>query len=180
MYIIICSTSSLLLIQAKMVSPATYPLSFSAFAADNLKRLTQLRREIHTHPELSFSENNTAERLIEFMNGLNNPPEIVRDIGGTGFLAIFNFEQTDGADEIDYSNVKTVVFRSELDAVPVEEKNDFAHASKNGGVSHKCGRILLLLHARTHTRMHAQQQTCKPRTYTCAHICDVRKRDVFA
>jgi amidohydrolase len=50
-------------------------------------------------------------------------------------LAIFNF--ADGAQE--NSNAKTVVFRCELDAIPVEEKNEFRHVSTNKGVSHKCG-----------------------------------------
>lgn len=97
-----------------------------------------LRKEIHAHPELSFHEGATSERLIAFLKKLKNPPEIVTHIGGTGFLAIFDYEAS-GADDIDYANVRTVVFRSELDAVPVEEKNQFEHISKTSGVSHKCG-----------------------------------------
>lgn len=113
--------------------------SFSSFIEDNINKITTLRKEIHAHPELSFHESNTAERLIQYLKNLNNPPEIVTDIGGTGFLAIFDFEVPDGADPINPDNVRTVVFRSELDAVPVEEKNNFEHVSQNCGVSHKCG-----------------------------------------
>lgn len=113
--------------------------SFSSFVKDNLPTITKLRKEIHSNPELSFTESATAERLIQFLTSLKTPPEIVRGIGGTGFLAIFDFEVPDGADPVNYDNVKTIVFRSELDAVPVEEKNDFEHISKNHGVSHKCG-----------------------------------------
>lgn len=113
--------------------------SFSSFVEDNIKKITNLRKEIHAHPELSFKESATAERLIQYMKNLNNPPEIVTDIGGTGFLAIFDFELPDGADPVNPDNIRTIVFRSELDAVPVEEKNNFEHVSKNCGVSHKCG-----------------------------------------
>jgi len=111
--------------------------SISTFVSQHLEKVTKLRREIHAHPELPNQETGTAERLINFMKALSNPPEIVTDIGGTGFLAIFNFY--DGASQPDECDYKTVVFRCELDAVPVEEKNDFAHVSTNVGVSHKCG-----------------------------------------
>lgn len=66
------------------------------------------------------------------MQGLKNPPEIVPEVGG-GFLAVFDFNQ--GAD----CSEKTVIIRSELDAVPVVEANNFEHKSINHGVSHKCG-----------------------------------------
>jgi len=111
--------------------------SISSFVSQHLERIIALRRDIHAHPELSNQETNTVDRLVNFMKGLSNPPEIVTDIGGTGFLAIFNFY--DGASQPEDGNVKTVVFRCELDAIPVEEKNDFAHVSTNVGVSHKCG-----------------------------------------
>jgi len=111
--------------------------SFSAFISQHQEEITQLRREIHAHPELSNEENNTADRIIKFLKGLKNPPEIVPNIGGTGFIAIFDF--CDGASRPEDSDVKTIVFRCELDAIPVEEKNEFAHVSTNSGVSHKCG-----------------------------------------
>jgi len=98
----------------------------------NQDRLVQLRKHIHAHPELAFQESATTKYIISFLSGLPNPPEIVSDIGG-GFLAIFDFNT--GAD----SSEKTVIFRCELDAVPVVEANYFEHKSTNHGVSHKCG-----------------------------------------
>jgi len=94
--------------------------------------LIQLRKHIHSHPELSHKETNTSEYIISFLEGLPNPPEIEQDIGG-GFIAIFNNSHPDKG------TIKSVVFRSELDAVPVQELNDFEHKSSNLGVSHKCG-----------------------------------------
>jgi len=111
--------------------------SISSFLKNNLESIALVRKEIHAHPELSNLETATANTLIQFLQKLSNPPEIVSGIGGTGFLAIFNFE--DHSDEAAAQHTKTVVFRCELDAVPVEEKNDFAHVSTNCGVSHKCG-----------------------------------------
>nr|BAJ99571.1 predicted protein [Hordeum vulgare subsp. vulgare] len=104
----------------------------SWFAA-NLKTLAALRQQIHSHPELSFHESNTADVLINFFKNLQNPPKIVSGLGGTGFLAIFDFNTPENR------SPKTVVFRSELDAVAVTEKNEFEHKSQNHGVAHKCG-----------------------------------------
>lgn len=109
------------------------PISpFTAFLEANQDRLAQIRKHLHSHPELAFQESTTTDYLISFLKGLSNPPEIVKDVGG-GFLAVFDFNQ--GAD----CNEKTVIIRTELDAVPVVEANDFEHKSKNHGVSHKCG-----------------------------------------
>lgn len=101
--------------------------------ASNIGALATLRQKLHSNPELSFHEHNTADFLINFFKNLKNPPKIVPSLGGTGFLAVFDFNT-----EQNYSP-KTVVFRSELDAVSVVEKNEFEHKSKNHGVSHKCG-----------------------------------------
>lgn len=90
--------------------------------------LVSLRRNIHQNPELSGVEYETAALIQKKLEALN-PDEIITGIGGCGVAAIFN-GQEDGP---------RVLFRSELDALPIEEINDFAHRSKNPGVSHKCG-----------------------------------------
>lgn len=58
-----------------------------------------------------------------------NPTEIIENVGGTGVIAIFDSAKPG----------KSVMFRAELDAVPIQETNDFAHASILVGISHKCG-----------------------------------------
>ena len=90
--------------------------------------LVSLRRNIHQNPELSGVEFETATLIKEKLESLN-PDEIIVNIGGCGVAAIFNGKQ-DGP---------RVLFRSELDALPIEEINDFPHRSRNPGISHKCG-----------------------------------------
>lgn len=93
-----------------------------------MTKLTQLRKELHKYPEVSGKEVNTAKRIITFLE--NYPPdEIVSEIGSTGILAIYNGKAVG----------KTVLFRCELDALPIEEINTFEHRSVINGVSHKCG-----------------------------------------
>lgn len=89
--------------------------------------IIDLRKQIHQHPELSGFEEQTAKRIIEFIN-THHPTKIIDSIGGHGLVAIYDFGEG-----------PTIVFRSELDALPIEEANDFEHRSKYKGVSHKCG-----------------------------------------
>jgi len=90
--------------------------------------LTLLRKELHKNPEVSGNEVHTAKRITSFLE--NYPPDkIVTEVGTTGILAIYK-GKTVG---------KTVLFRCELDALPIDEINTFEHRSLTNGVSHKCG-----------------------------------------
>ncbi|MBI4934240.1 MAG: amidohydrolase [Actinobacteria bacterium] len=90
--------------------------------------LVELRRHLHAHPELSHEEHHTAAAILDFLRPLA-PDAIVTGIGGTGLVATF------------HSGVPgpTLLFRAELDALPIVELGDLPHASTAAGVSHKCG-----------------------------------------
>ena len=94
----------------------------------DLNTIINLRKELHTNPELSGFEFETAKRMKQFL-AQNQPSEIIENLGGTGLAAVYQFSNTG----------KTIVIRCELDALPIQEVNDFEHQSKNQGVSHKCG-----------------------------------------
>ncbi|MGA0035798.1 MAG: amidohydrolase [Ilumatobacteraceae bacterium] len=90
--------------------------------------LTSFRHELHAHPELAHNEHATAERVVTFMQQFN-PTDIVTGIGGTGVVVTFD------------SGVEgpTMLFRCELDALPITEVDVDGYASTTVGVSHKCG-----------------------------------------
>ncbi len=92
------------------------------------KEIILLRKELHKHPELSGYEYKTAQRIINFIEK-NNPTDIIKNIGGTGIAAIYEFSKEG----------PTIAIRCELDALPINEENQFAHRSVNDKVSHKCG-----------------------------------------
>jgi amidohydrolase len=94
----------------------------------NIAELTKLRRELHKNPELSGKEKETAKRVKSFLKK-HKPDKIVEDIGGHGIAAVFQ-GNTDGP---------SVLFRCDLDALPISETNTFNYKSKNKGVAHKCG-----------------------------------------
>ena len=93
-----------------------------------LERIIELRKQLHRYPELSGNEIHTAQMIIEFVKA-NHDTQIIKGIGGNGLAVIYDFPE-DGP---------SVMFRCELDALPIEECNNFTHRSLNKGVSHKCG-----------------------------------------
>lgn len=93
-----------------------------------INKLIELRKELHKYPELSGKESNTAKIITRFIKAYN-PDEIIDNIGGYGLTFIFKGKESGS----------TVLFRCELDALPIIETNTFSHKSNNQGVSHKCG-----------------------------------------
>jgi metal-dependent amidase/aminoacylase/carboxypeptidase family protein len=94
----------------------------------SLDALVRFRKTLHQHPELSNQEQATAQRILgEFQDF--SPDDVITDLGGTGLVFVFN-----GAE-----SGPTTLIRSELDALPIQETNSFAHRSQVKGVSHKCG-----------------------------------------
>lgn len=89
---------------------------------------TTLRRALHRVPEISNHETGTARAIVEFVRNFS-AHEVIVDLGGAGVAAIYNGIEAG----------PTVMIRSELDALPIDEANDFAHRSTHDHVSHKCG-----------------------------------------
>ncbi len=91
--------------------------------------LLALRHELHQIPEASGSERKTAARIRLELDRLN-PDEIVDEVGGHGILAIFAGPEPG----------PTVLFRCELDGLPIDEPTDaLPYASSHPGYSHRCG-----------------------------------------
>ncbi len=93
-----------------------------------METLIQFRKELHRYPEISGKETQTAQRILDFLSEYK-PDEVITHLGGEGILAVYQ-GKTKG---------KTVLFRCELDALPITEINTFEHQSIYSGVSHKCG-----------------------------------------
>ena len=80
--------------------------------------LVALRRELHAHAELAGEEVETSRIIREFVES-HEPHELVTELGGFGLAAVF-----EGRDE-----GPSVMFRAEIDAVPVQECNDVGPVS---------------------------------------------------
>ncbi|REE80590.1 amidohydrolase [Lutibacter oceani] len=95
---------------------------------EEINYLTNFRKKLHQFPELSDNEKQTAQAVVDELK-LCNPTTIITKLGGHGVAAIFK-----GSLKGD-----TILFRAELDALPIIEENTFEHASQYPGISHKCG-----------------------------------------
>lgn len=90
--------------------------------------LLNLRKELHKNPELSSFEFETSNRIRKFVEK-HNPSSIIENVGETGLAVIYKYKKKG----------KSITIRCELDALPIQEDNQFRHQSKTKGVSHKCG-----------------------------------------
>ena len=94
----------------------------------DLVQLTKFRRELHQYPELSGKEIKTAQKILYALKDMK-PSKIIDKMGGHGLAAIFDSQEKG----------PTLLFRAELDALPIQEKNNLSWISKLPGVSHTCG-----------------------------------------
>lgn len=92
-------------------------------------KIIALRHQIHKNPELSFEEYETSSLAAAEMKKLGF--EVEENIFGTGVCAVFKNSSSPEA--------KTLLIRADMDALPVEEKNDLEFKSQNKGVMHACG-----------------------------------------
>ena len=90
-------------------------------------RVIEARREFHQHPELSWEEHDTQVRILRRLSAIPGL-EDVRPIARTGATA---FVRGNGE--------PCVVWRADIDALPVPEKSGLPFASQNPGVMHACG-----------------------------------------
>lgn len=94
----------------------------------DIVELTAWRRKLHRQPEISNEEEKTAKEVVSFLAD-TGPDKVLTGLGGHGVAAVY-----------DSGNAgPTVLFRSELDALPIEELSGVDHASQVPGKSHMCG-----------------------------------------
>jgi len=97
------------------------------FPQDIRTNLISLRRDLHRHPELSFQEERTAQRLFNELEALK--PTGLKKVG-TGVVARIK-GQIPGA--------PAVAIRGDIDALPINEDTGLPYASETEGVMHACG-----------------------------------------
>ena len=86
-----------------------------------------IRRQIHQFPGLSFEEYETAKLVHALLTSWNIEHEFVTE---TGIVAIIKGKNPEK---------KTIALRADIDALPIQEKNECSYRSSNAGVMHACG-----------------------------------------
>jgi hippurate hydrolase len=95
--------------------------------AQQRSSLEALRRDLHAHPELCFNEFRTADRVAAKLTEWGIP--IHRGLGRTGVVGIVK----------NGTSRRAIGLRADMDALPMQEANTFAHASTHPGKMHGCG-----------------------------------------
>ena len=86
------------------------------------------RRYLHTNPELSFQEYNTARFVAQKLKDIGLTPQ--EGIADTGVVALIEGKNPES---------KVIGLRADMDALPIFEKNDVPYKSINEVVMHACG-----------------------------------------
>lgn len=89
--------------------------------------LVDLRRWFHRFPEPAYKEKKTAAKICEVLENFNVPFQ--SGVAGTGIVAKLSAKQKG----------YTIAYRTDMDALPLEECNDVPYKSENKGFMHACG-----------------------------------------
>ena len=115
--------------------------------AQQASSMAAIRRDIHAHPELCFEEIRTADLVAQKLTEWGIP--IHRGMGKTGVVGILKCGTSERA----------IGLRADMDALHMQEFNQFAHASKHAGKMHACGHdghVAMLLTAAQYLSQHQE------------------------
>lgn len=92
----------------------------------HFEEMVAIRRYLHQHPEVSFHEYETAKYIANYYETLQIPYQT--NVGGNGVIATLKGGKPG----------KTVAFRADFDALPIQDEKDVPYKSKVPGVMHAC------------------------------------------
>ncbi|MYN17571.1 amidohydrolase [Rugamonas sp. FT107W] len=107
--------------------------------------IQRIRRDLHAHPELCYEEQRTSDIIADKLSEWGIP--VIRGLGLTGVVGIIKHG----------SSKRAIGLRADMDALPMQEVNTFAHASRHPGKMHACGHdghTAMLLGAAKHLAEH--------------------------
>jgi amidohydrolase len=96
--------------------------------ADFHSEMVEWRHDLHAHPETAFEERRTSDKVAQLLQSFGIAVD--RDIAKTGIIGSLKGSRPGG---------RAIALRADMDALPIEERNHFAHASQHQGRMHACG-----------------------------------------
>lgn len=101
-----------------------------SFIDAHIADLVQKRRQLHRLAEVSGKERRTAAQIYKWLKE-TNPDALHSGLGGNGMIAVYEPQSVPAG--------KSLMFRAELDGLPIPDPDDWEHASQNEDAGHKCG-----------------------------------------
>lgn len=92
------------------------------------QKIIKARQYLHSRPEVSGSERQTSEFIYYFLKG-QAKPDVLQFVGQYGVAAVYEGKKEG----------PTVLFRADIDALPIQEESNLDYKSKQSGVAHVCG-----------------------------------------
>ena len=112
---------------------------------DHAEAIRAFRRDLHAHPELSFEEERTSDRIAHALRSWGI--EVHTGLGKTGLVGVIQGRP----------GKRSIGLRADMDALPITERNTFPHASRFHGRMHACGHdghVAMLLAAAQYLAAH--------------------------
>jgi hippurate hydrolase len=100
-----------------------------SFVLERHDTFTAIRRDLHAHPELGYEEHRTAALVAERLHQWGI--EVHAGIGRTGVVGVIRGRHD--------ASGRSVGLRADMDALPIQEENEFGHRSTRPGLMHGCG-----------------------------------------
>ena len=109
----------------------------SSLNQSDIEQLIADRRNFHRHPELAYNEQLTARTVVDRLTEYGY--DVKSGVGRTGVVGLLaGVKQAPGAD-FKSAPARALLYRADMDALPVQEENDVDYRSENDGVMHACG-----------------------------------------
>ncbi len=103
-------------------------ITLDALMEDVKEEVVWWRRHLHRNPELSFQEEETARFVYETLRSFGNNLDLSRPTKTSVVARLIGAKPG-----------RTLAIRADMDALPIEEENDFEFVSRNRGMMHACG-----------------------------------------
>lgn len=113
--------------ESKLSSPSAEQID--EVLSKHSAELFELRWDLHRNPCLSGDEQDSADRVQRWLKKRVKAKQYVENLGETGLAVIFDSGEPGS----------TVLIRTELDALPMDDLSELPHASTRPGIAHKCG-----------------------------------------
>ena len=129
---------------SKLDKENTHPQAIGQ-QSDLHQKMIEWRHWLHQHPELSFKEVLTSDYIASVL--AENDIEMHRGLATTGIVATIQGKKAGGS----------IGLRADMDALPILERNEFAHKSLHHGKMHACGHdghSTMLLGAAVYLKQH--------------------------
>ena len=101
--------------------------------ADFQAEMAGWRHDLHTHPETAFAEHRTGELVAQLLESFGIAVD--RGVARTGVIGTLVGSKSGGSKP----GGPAIALRADMDALPIQEKNGFPHASAHEGRMHACG-----------------------------------------